>query len=163
MSETIENFRDYFKPDKEKERVLLSEIVSSSLSLLKSSFAKKNIFIDFKIEKDKKVEAYRGELIQVLISILNNAEDVLTSKKNDKNELKLISIIVNRDIEIIDNGGGIPKNIINNIFEPYFTTKHSTKGTGIGLYLSKMIIEESLAGKISVENVKDGAKFTIKI
>ncbi len=161
MSETIENFRDYFESNKKRDVFLLSEAVSSSLSLLKSGFIKKNIFINFCIIKDKKVGSYKGELIQVLISILNNAEDVLTNKRED--ELKSICIKVDNNIEIIDNGGGINRDIIDNIFEPYFTTKHYSKGTGIGLYLSKMIVEESLLGKISVENIENGAKFKIEI
>ncbi|NQY94529.1 MAG: HAMP domain-containing histidine kinase, partial [Campylobacteraceae bacterium] len=109
---------------------------------------------------------YPNEFKQVLINIINNSKDAILAKKRKD---KYIHITVEKDIEkkalisISDNGGGIDEEIISKIYDPYFTTKFKSQGTGIGLYMSKMIIEKSMSGKLSVVNSKDGVIFKILI
>ena len=100
----------------------------------------------------------------MILNIISNAKDILLEKKIEKPKIDINISKVNKEviIRIEDNGGGIPSDIINKIFEPYFTTKDQGKGTGIGLYMSKMIIEENMGGRMFVENIDDGACFIIK-
>ncbi len=160
MSETIDNFRDFFKPDKRKEIFLLSESVSNSLNVLNETLKNNNIEVKVINDNDKIINSYLGEYSQVLIVILQNAKDALILNKIYE---KQITIKINEFITIEDNAGGIDDDIINNIFEPYFTTKHASLGVGIGLYMSKMIIEESMDGMLMVENIKNGTRFIIKV
>jgi C4-dicarboxylate-specific signal transduction histidine kinase len=104
-----------------------------------------------------------GELTQVIINIINNAKDALLENKiqNPKIELKLVDNKTDTIINISDNAGGIKDNVIKNIFEPYFTTKHQSYGTGLGLFMSYEIITKSLKGDIKVSNNNEGAVFTI--
>jgi len=107
-----------------------------------------------------------GELTQVLINIFNNAKDILVEQEVDDDKwikADLIQIENKAIITIEDNGGGIPNNLISKIFDPYFTTKHQSQGTGLGLYMSKDIIEKHLHGKLSVKNSENGAIFSIEL
>ena len=97
--------------------------------------------------------------MQVILNLIKNAEDALL--ENSINNPKIIITIKDRILTLSDNAGGIPKDIIDKIFEPYFSTKTKKDGTGLGLYMSKIIIQEHCAGKIYVENEENGAKFTI--
>jgi C4-dicarboxylate-specific signal transduction histidine kinase len=111
------------------------------------------------------IEIVEGELIQVFINILNNAKDVLIEKQIDEKWIK-IEISKKDELAIVtieDNAGGIKKEILAKIFEPYFTTKHQSQGTGLGLHMSHKIISESCSGKLFVTNTQYGAKFTIEI
>jgi signal transduction histidine kinase len=125
----------------------------------------KNINIKLKFNEDITVETYINEVRQVLLNILKNAEDVLQDK-----EIKDASICISgyKDEEYVylvveDNAGGVPDDIIKNIFEPYFSTKIAKDGTGLGLYMSKTIIEDHCKGSLKVENSEDGARFTIAL
>jgi PAS domain S-box-containing protein len=172
LSKTIDDFRDYFKPDKQKTQFSTVDIVDRSLKILGTTLENNEIAVVKKVQ-DIQLNQLDGELMQVLINILNNAKDVLNENKV---EHKVIEVEVkrqkNRAIFIIsDNGGGVPVNIINNIFEPYFTTKHKSQGTGIGLYMSHQIITKHMGGFIGVENGPivyknreyQGAKLTVDI
>jgi len=166
MSKTIEDFRNYFKPEKQKETFLIKECLDSALFIIDSTL--KNSFIEVKTvyeKKDIKTTSFKNEFSQALLNIISNSKDILILRKI-QNPLITIGISEKNDktyISIEDNAKGIEKTIINKIFDPYFTTKHKSSGTGIGLYMSKMIIEKSMHGKIFVENTKEGAKFTIEI
>ena len=173
LSSTIDDFRGFFNPSNNKIREFnIVNIFTKTLNLLNAQFVAKDIEIIQNIE-DCKIFSIENELIQVLINILNNARDVLIQKENQR---KLIFINeYTKDnisyIEIKDNAGGIKEEIIDRIFEPYFTTKHQSQGTGIGLFMSKEIIEKHLDGELLVSNEKYnyenieyvGAKFTILI
>ncbi len=172
LSKTIDDFSDFFKPDKQKNKFTSREIVERSLKILGTSFSNNDIEV---IEDVEDVEIYQldGELMQVLINILNNAKDALKDKDIDT---KIVKIAMKKEgkrvvFSIHDNGGGVPKNIISNVFEPYFTTKHKSQGTGIGLYMSHQIITKHMNGIIKVENAPlvynnseyYGAKFIVDI
>ncbi|RXK07107.1 hypothetical protein CRU97_03075 [Halarcobacter bivalviorum] len=163
MSNTIEDFSNFFKLSKEKETFCLKELIAEVLNLLSGSFKLNNIKIETIYKEDIFINTYKGELLQVLFNILSNSKDQFIKKQIEEAK---IEILLKKDkkniyIEIIDNAKGIEFKDINKVFEPYLTTKD--KGLGIGLYISKTIVENSMKGHLFVENVKEGAKFTIKL
>lgn len=173
LSQTIDDFQNFFKPDKEAVNFNCNELVEKSLKLTEASFKSHNINVNQISKSICTLNGYENEYIQVIMNILNNAKDAL--KKTDQ-DLKQIDITLNCvdgscTIDIWDNAGGINENIIERIFEPYFTTKHQSHGTGIGLYMSKEIIEKHMNGKIEVSNLEKeiegktykGACFTISL
>jgi signal transduction histidine kinase len=125
-----------------------------SCAQLKGSYIKIQITGD-----DFIVNGYQNEFKQVILNIINNAKDAIVLNKKTTKEITIK--IQQNTIYIQDSGGGIPENILDRIFEPYFTTKLSNKGTGIGLYMSKIIIEDHLHGKLNATNSDNGAVFTI--
>ena len=154
LSDTIDDFRYFFKPQKEKNNFYLEKCCEKTVDLINPNFLNKDIQIIYKIENIK-ISGYETELIQVLINILNNSKDALTSIENEK-KLIFIDVFKENDkaiIEIKDNAGGIDENIINKVFEPYFTTKHKSQGTGIGLFMCQEIIYKHMNGKISISNI----------
>ena len=172
LSKTIDDFRNFFNPEKVKNYFFLSNAFDTALELLSAQFNSQNIKIIKDIE-DIEINSYENELIQGLINILNNARDELKNKELD-DKLIFISTSKNENeviIKIKDNAGGISKENINKIFEPYFTTKHKSQGTGIGLYMTEEIIVRHLKGEITVKNDEFtyenssyiGAEFIIKI
>lgn len=165
MSTTIDDFRDFFKPNKEKTRFDIALAIDDTLSLIDAALYNEHIAIELDIEKDQFIFGYKNEFSQVLLNLINNAKDVLSELKvkDPKIQLKTYSKNSTAYVEVVDNGGGIEKKIMEHIFEPYFTTKEEGKGTGIGLYMSMMIIEENMGGRLEVCNVDHGAKFTISM
>ncbi|WP_428025426.1 sensor histidine kinase, partial [Arcobacter sp.] len=173
LSQTIDDFRNFFNPNEQNlSMVNIKDIFDKTFNLLSPQYASKGITIIKSIDDITFMTSNNG-LIQVLINILNNSRDVLLEKKEEKKYI-FINAFKKRNnllIEIYDNGNGRDETIINRIFEPYFTTKHKSQGTGIGLYMSQEIVEKQLNGEILVENYKynyegknyKGAKFTIKI
>jgi C4-dicarboxylate-specific signal transduction histidine kinase len=156
LSETIDVFKDFFKEDKEKSLFNLSQNIQNNLALLDSVLMKNHIKVHLEIDNDIYLYNFANELSQALINILHNANEAINNRlKND--ELKIIKITTKQEknkavIEIIDNAGGIEKDIITKIFEPYFTTKHKYQGTGLGLYMTHKIIKMSMKGLIKVSN-----------
>jgi len=165
LSETIDDFRTFFKPNKDKELIPITTPIERALSILEIKMNNNNIEIikDYKI--DKKIKIYSNEMMQVVLNILKNAEDNFI----DRNiENRKIYIVTKKDkdyyiIEIRDNGGGVSKDILHKIFHPYFTTKDSKNGTGLGLYMSKTIVEEHNGGVLSLKNIDNGVSFEIKL
>ena len=172
LSHTIDDFRNFFSLDKKEEKINLQSTIEKAIALISVQFHNKNVQI---IQNIKPIEivTYENELIQVVINILNNARDELLSMQELQ---RLIFIdIYEQDqhaiIEIKDNAGGIDKEIIDRIFEPYFTTKHQAQGTGIGLFMSQEIITKNMNGQLKVQNQSfsynnqtfTGAMFTIKL
>jgi signal transduction histidine kinase/ABC-type nitrate/sulfonate/bicarbonate transport system substrate-binding protein len=155
LSNTIDDFRYFFKPQKEKEDFYLEKCCNKTISLLNVNFVEHNIKIICNI-KDIKINGYETELIQVLINILNNSKDALSLlEKEDR--LILIDVLEENGkaiIKIRDNAGGIPENILDKIFEPYFTTKHQSQGTGIGLYMCQEIVYKHMNGYIDISNTE---------
>lgn len=164
MSTTIDDFRDFFKPDKQKELFGLKTVMQDVMSLLGASFTEKNIEVDIQIQEPNcEVYGFKNEFAQVVINLLNNSKDALSEKNIEEGKIS----IVGKDykgytvLEISDNAGGIPEEIIDRIFEPYYTTKEEGKGTGIGLYMSKMIVEDNMNGRIQVHNTDEGVTFNM--
>lgn len=163
MSKTIDNFRDFYKPNKQKEIFYISVAVKKALEIMEPIFESNKIEFEFNVIKDKQINAYENEYSQVILNILTNAKDVLISRQIQNPKI-IISINEKNDsiiTTILDNAGGIENKYINYIFDPYFTTKQ--KGSGIGLYMSKMIIESHFKGKIKVFNKDKGASFSIEV
>jgi len=163
MSKTIDDFRDFFKPNKLKERFNISTVIKNTTDLLEASYANNNITLETDLDETITIDGYPSEFSQVILNILSNAKDALIEHKERD---RVVSIKAKSDgdeavIMIEDNAGGIPEKIIEKIFDPYFTTKEEGKGTGIGLYMSKTIIENNMGGKLIVKNGKNGAVFTI--
>ena len=164
MSNTIENFNNFFKMEKETKNFLVSDCVNRVIYLFESSFQKHGIKIELNIIEDNRVDSFEGEFLQVIIIILQNAKDVLLI--NAIKEPKIIITIDHQSrksiVKIADNAGGVSDDIIDKIFEPYFTTKFKSKGIGIGLYMAKMIIEKNMRGTLEVQNLDFGAEFIIE-
>jgi len=175
MSETIDDFRNFFEPSKAKERFNINSAVQDTLELLKPTLINNdiNVITNQKINID--ILGYKNELSQTILNIFSNAKDILIEKvKTNRTIIIEISLSKNNRhvvISISDNGGGIPEDIIDNIFDPYFTTKEQGKGTGIGLYMSKQIIETNMKGNLLVKNSTleyneknyTGAKFMVEL
>ncbi|RBQ29868.1 sensor histidine kinase [Aliarcobacter vitoriensis] len=163
MSQTIDNFRDFYKLNKQKEFFYVSVAVQKAIDIMKVILENKKIVLDFEIRNDKELNAYENEYSQVVLNLLTNAKDVLIERNIENPNIKLIVDVKDNIsiVSVIDNGGGIEKDKKDLIFDPYFTTKQ--KGSGIGLYMSKMIIEQHFKGKLIVYNIEDGAKFEILV
>lgn len=163
MSDTIDDFRNFFKPNKSVEEVSIKELIEKTLTLVNASFLNNKIEIDFEIIEDKVILGHPNELGQVLINILNNAKDALLENKIEFPKIHVALIMENKWIilSICDNAGGVKDEIIDKIFDPYFSTKEQGRGMGIGLFMSKSIIERNMNGKLIVENVGTGACFKI--
>tara|TARA_B100001063_G_scaffold239286_1_gene262650 strand:- start:3937 stop:5853 length:1917 start_codon:yes stop_codon:yes gene_type:complete len=154
LSNTIEDFKDFFRPDKEKVTFELKNAIEKTIKLLGSNLKVNNINIIQNIE-DITINSYERELLQILLNIINNAQDALLSTTNMK---RYIFIDIYKEdklvyIKIKDNAKGIDKDIIQRVFEPYFTTKHKAQGTGIGLYMSQEIISRHIKGSLEVDNI----------
>ena len=163
LSKTIDDFRDFFKPNKKPNTNMLSNTVEGALSVVGKSLENNNIRLEKYFENDIQITTYHNELIQVLINIINNAKDIINIKEKDDG-LITIQIYSDKDnayIKVCDNAGGIPDSALSRIFEPYFTTKEGKGGTGLGLYMSKMLVEKHLKGEIIAENINGGACFTL--
>jgi len=165
MSKTIDDFRDFFKPNKKVEVFKITDAINSTYEIIGASFSNHMIKFEEEFEGDFCIKGFSSEFSQVLLNILNNSKDELILNNIKDKIIKIYIKSENKNvlIQIEDNAGGIPKEIINKIFDPYFTTKEEGKGTGIGLYMSKTIIEHNMNGQLSVKNGKDGAVFCIKL
>lgn len=165
MSRTINDFRSFFRPDKEKVEFKLSEAIMNVLTLIDANFKFQRITIDVNARDDMVIFGYRNEFAQALLNILNNARDALTERKTDKPRVKITLCGENGRsvITIADNAGGIADEITERIFDPFFTTKGAQGGTGVGLFMAKTIIEKNMGGRLSVRNNCDGAEFRIEL
>jgi PAS domain S-box-containing protein len=165
MSKTIDDFGNYFKPNKEKTGFVVLEVIENTLSLLKGSLQSPLISVEIVEKAAPVIYGYPNEFSQVLLNILINAKDVLTERET---EAPRVTITVFHEagravVTVADNAGGIPVDIMDRIFEPYFTTKGPQQGTGIGLFMSKTIIEKNMGGRLSVRNAPKGAEFRIEV
>jgi len=159
MSDTIEDFRNFFSPSKEKEHFDVSKSIHDTLEMSSFFCQDENIDIEVICDEDIKIYGYSNEFSQVILNFINNARDNFKHKDIHENKKILIEIkkiksdTPSVNIYFADNGGGIEEHIIDRVFEPYFTTKHKASGTGIGLYMSKQIIEAQMNGEVSVKNL----------
>ena len=166
MSLTIEDFRRFFSPDRKNESFKLSEVVKEAIDIMQGTLEHHKINVRMDVKNDVTVTGYFNEFSQVLINLFNNSIDAFCNKKIKK-RLIYIEIETNsfKDaiIKVSDTASGIDEAILDKIFEPYFTTKHASVGTGLGLYMSEMIINNSMKGTIVAVNVDNGVCFTITI
>ncbi|WP_200414425.1 PAS domain-containing sensor histidine kinase [Arcobacter sp. FWKO B] len=171
LSNTIDDFRNFFKPEKQKDKFLINDVIYETYKIIENIYVSKGVYIEIDMPDVVEYYGFRGEFSQVIINILNNAKDILLEKKP---AIKKVFVRVEQNdkeivIKIQDNGGGISEDIKDKIFDPYFTTKHQTQGTGIGLYMSFEIVKNHFGGEIYVKNEKiiindtifDGASFYI--
>lgn len=165
MSQTIDDFRNFFKTEKEKVLFNVHEVVERTLSLMEGSLQGESITIDVEVEDDPAIEGYPNEFSQTVLNILMNAKNALIEREIALPEIRIrIAREENRSVvTIADNAGGISDEIINKIFDPYFTTREQQAGTGVGLFMSKTIIEKNMGGRLTARNIKDGAEFKIVI
>ena len=161
LTNTIDDFRNFYKPGKALVECNLEEVIDKSINITSSTLEEHNIQIVKEYHSEKNILVYNNELMQVVLNIIKNAEDNFVEKK-----VKDATIVVKTSddtICICDNGGGIPEEILEKIFDPYFSTKSEKNGTGLGLYMSKTIIEDHHKGSLDVYNTKEGVCFSIKI
>jgi two-component system, NtrC family, C4-dicarboxylate transport sensor histidine kinase DctB len=165
MSKTIDYFRYFFKPDKDKVEFRVLETIEKTVSILNGSFKIHGIRTEVEHTGDPVINGFPTEFVQVLLNILINARDALQSSMPEDPfiTVRLFEEGKKTVVTITDNAGGIPEEIIDKIFDPYFTTKGPDQGTGIGLFMSKTIIEKNMHGQLSVRNVRDGAEFRIEV
>jgi C4-dicarboxylate-specific signal transduction histidine kinase len=165
MSQTIDDFRYFFRQDKEKSRFTTNQAVAKAVEFISPSLIDKGIGISITEQPEVDIVGFSNEYAQVLLNILGNAKDVLVERNVADPQ---ISISISRAdgrsvVTITDNGGGITTNVMPRIFDPYFTTKEKTQGTGIGLYMSKIIIEQNMGGSLTAGNVEGGVAFRIEV
>ena len=175
MSKTIDDFRNFFKPSKAKGPVDVLKVIINAVKLMEAQMKHADISLTVKNASGESaliVYGYQGEFIHVLVNILANAKDAIVERAEAESGnapvLKKIDIVVIADdqevrLEIRDSGCGIPEHLLPRIFNPYYTTKSASSGTGMGLYMSKMIVEKEMNGELLAENTDSGAKFTIKL
>ena len=169
MSSTIDDFTNFFNPQKEKKSFEIKDAINEALIILRKVIELENIHIQIDVPIDYKVIGVSNELSQVVINLIQNSKDAFI--QNDITNRTIIitlkeELILDKKyalLEVKDNAGGISKENIDKIFDPYFTTKYKSQGTGLGLFMSKMIIEKSLEGELSHKNIDDSSLFTISI
>jgi len=157
MSQTIDDFKDFYAPNKEKEHFSLLRATEETLTIMKNTLKHNHIEVILNVKEDTNLHNYKNEYKQVLLNLLSNAKDDLAER-----EIKTPKITITLDtntVTVEDNGGGIDEKILHKVFEPYFATKISN--SGIGLYMSKMIIERNMEGKLSVVSTDKGARFSL--
>jgi len=165
MSQTIDDFRGFFKPDKEKVSFAVHEVVARTVSLIEDGFKYQQIGISLHASAQPAIFGFPNEYSQVLLNILMNARDALLERRV---AAPMVSLTISREagkavVTIADNAGGIPEEILEKVFEPYFTTKGPDKGTGVGLFMSKIIIENNMGGSLTVRNLAEGAEFKVVV
>lgn len=167
MSKTIDDFKNFFSPKKEKERFCIRDAITETTVFVESSYLEYNIELVNRVDKNIEIVCYKNELEQVFLNIFNNSKDAIKGNIEDiVNPVVSIDVVETKNmlkIEIADNGGGIDPKIIDRVFEPYFSTKFESNGTGIGLYMSKMIVEGSMGGRLLLENRDDGVVAIIEL
>ena len=174
LSKTIDDFRNFIQGDRTKKYFKLDEIISIFMNLVTTSAVSSQISIVLNLEKNISINGYENELIQCLINIFNNAQDALLQNNIIKKYICISTAVLennNAIIKIKDNAGGIPDDILPKIYDPYFTTKHQSQGTGLGLHMTYNLIVDGMEGSIEASNVtyeyKDkeytGAEFVITI
>ena len=165
MSKTIDDFRGFFKTDKERISFELHKVIQQTVSLIEGSVKDEQITISINCENDLQIFGYPNEYSQVILCILHNARDVILERGLEKAQVNINSFREDEKVVVTvsDNAGGISSDVIEKIFDPYFTTKSPDKGTGVGLFLAKKIIEESMAGRLMAYNTGNGAEFRIEV
>ena len=163
LSNTIDDFRSFFQPKKEKEYISVDNVINDAIKIIGTSLDHNNVELHTSLRCVKKINTYSRELLQVILNILKNAKEMFVENNIKKRDI-FINIKEDLDsieIDVKDNAGGIPMEVLPKIFDPYFTTKNEQNGTGLGLYMCKIIVEKHLNGELIASNSKDGASFKI--
>jgi len=165
LSQTIDDFTNFAGPDRARSEFPVGEVITKTISLMEGTFKSQNIKIDVNIEGEPRINGYPNEYVQVLLNILMNARDALLERKVRQPVVSVRALTdEGRSVVLIrDNAGGIEEQVLEKIFDPYFTTKEAGKGTGIGLFMSKTIIEKNMGGQLSACNAGEGAEFRIEV
>jgi len=164
MTETIDDFRNFYRKDKQKKQLNVSVSIEKALQIVRGSLETKKINIIENYESVKRIDLLENELMQVILNILKNSSDAFDEKIVTKNlNIHTYDTDTGVTIEICDNDGGVDSSISDKIFDPYFSTKMEKNGTGLGLYMSKMIVEEHHNGILSLHNREDGACFRVEL
>ena len=165
MSHTIDDFRNFFMPKKDRQLFYIYKSVESVMTIVYSALKNNDIKVNIKVDKSLQLNTFQNEYEQVILNIISNAKDVLIQKKIKEPEINIFTEEQDNCIVLFieDNGGGITVEPTGKIFEPYFTTKEDSDGTGIGLYMSKIIVDKNMQGKLRVRNTSHGAKFCILV
>lgn len=165
LSQTIDDFRNFFRTDKERVTFSVNQVIERALSLVKEGFLVQQVHIDLLTDGNPMINGFPNEYTQVLMNILLNARDDLVLHNVDDAMISIHAFSKGDSavVTITDNSGGIDVGIIDKIFDPYFTTKGPDKGTGIGLFMSKTIIEKNMGGRLTVRNTGSGAEFRIVV
>ncbi|MDA7818425.1 ATP-binding protein [Sulfurimonas sp.] len=165
LAETIDEFRSFFRTDRIKEFTKLSKPINRAVKILEGTLKSHGVLIQLDIDTDKEVEVFPNEITQVMLNIIKNADDNFVENKTEdaRVHIKLFSHDTNMEVHICDNGGGIDESALDKIFLQDYTTKDEATGTGIGLYMSKRIIEEHHNGKLYTKNIDDGICFIIEL
>ena len=165
MSQTIDDFRNFFRSDKKISEFSVNKVIERTLALVDKNFQQQKVNIEFRKEGEPLVEGYPNEYSQALLNILINARDALVASNAVDSQILIRSFTEGEKevVTIADNAGGIADDIIDRLFDPYFTTKGPDKGTGIGLFMSMTIIEKNMGGRLTVHNTGSGAEFRIEV
>ena len=165
MSQTLDVFRDFYRPDKEKSVFLIKEGIEKAISFIMPALTIEYIRVEVEAEPGVAALGYPKEFAQVIMNLVSNARDAFRERKVEQRRLTIRAFDEDNRavVTVTDNAGGICEGNIANIFEMNFTTKEQSGGTGVGLYMSKNIIERHMGGSLTAENVADGARFTIKL
>lgn len=165
MSKTIDDFRYFFKPKEKQEPFMVNNCIHSALDFCEERLKHHKIEIHLEEKSQLTIVGYPNQLSQVILNLINNAIDSLIENRRENLliKIKIDDVSGIGKIEIYDNGGGVEDENLNKIFEPYFTTKDFKKGTGLGLYMARMIVEKNFRGAISAQNEADGIVFSISI
>jgi len=163
MSETIDSFRDFFRPERAQVRFCINQVVEELFPMIDPLYKRHGIDLQWQSDAEIFYQGYPRELGQALLNILYNASEVIREREIENGR---VDVVLREEenrilLEICDNAGGIPVEIIDEIFDPYFSTKESKNGTGLGLYMSKLIVEEHMGGRLEVYNSAEGACFRI--
>ncbi|MBF0343831.1 MAG: GAF domain-containing protein [Nitrospirae bacterium] len=167
LSDTIDDFKIFYERDKVKNHLNILHVVNRTLLLMADYFKSRGVTVDINIDGMINVYGYTNELSQVILNLLTNIRDIFEERRVNNGIVKIASYRETNTgrvvLTISDNGGGISNDIMGKIFDPYFTTKDKTRGTGLGLYIAKVIIEKNMQGAISVSNTVDGCQFRIEL
>jgi len=165
MSQTINDFQEYLTPNKEKTQFSVDQVIVKTVSLIKDNFKNQNISVDIISTGDPQINGFPNEYGQVLLNLFMNSRDAFLERGVTDARITVRSWAENGRavITITDNAGGIKQEILDKIFDAYFTTKELGKGTGVGLFMSKNIIEQNMGGRLSVRNANGGAEFKIEV
>jgi PAS domain S-box-containing protein len=165
MAQTVDVFRNFYRPDKEKSVFLIKDTIDKALTFVTPVFRRYGIEVDIDADPELSAFGYPKEYAQVLLNILGNAKDAFMERgaENPRININAFADGDNAVVTITDNAGGIPEESIGRIFDHYFTTKESSGGAGIGLYMSRNIIEKNMGGKLTVRNIDNGARFRIEL
>jgi signal transduction histidine kinase/iron only hydrogenase large subunit-like protein len=165
LSNTINDFRHFFKPDNPKDMIVMTQVIENTLGIIGKSLEYNNVTLIKDYSFSTPILTYPNELMQVLLNLIKNASDAFVDNKVIKPQITIRGFETDDylEVEVYDNAGGIPDEIINKVFDPYFSTKTSGIGTGLGLYISRTIVQEHCRGQLLARNTEEGACFTIKL